>query len=288
MSEMGMQRWLVLAQVAVHIGDRNLLQETIIEARAADPTGSTLVNRAAAHVIALAAWDCHDVHEAVRWLSCSNGQALNPLWANAIDQLMLTARVAVAAGDAGLRARALGSVELLERDSDKVPLFSAFIRHIRGIVERDAAALVEAAEGLRIVRPLLSACASEDAGAAFAHTGNNAQAVDQFNYAFDAYVGSEAVADARRVARTLRSLGVERRISTHPRNRTGWDSLTEAELKVVNLVADGATNSVVAERLHLSPNTVKSHIRNAFAKLGIHSRAQLAELMHHPGDRPAE
>ncbi len=85
-------------------------------------------------------------YEAVRWLSCDTGQVLNPLWSNTFDQLILTARVAVAAGDAGLRARALRSVELLERDSDEVPLFSAVIRHTRGILERDAAALVDAAD----------------------------------------------------------------------------------------------------------------------------------------------
>ena len=42
---------------------------------------------------------------------------------------------------------------------------------------------------------------------------------------------------------------------------------------------EGATNRSVAQQLHLSPNTVKTHLRNAFAKLGITSRAQLAQLM---------
>jgi DNA-binding CsgD family transcriptional regulator len=59
-------------------------------------------------------------------------------------------------------------------------------------------------------------------------------------------------------------------------------------LKVVNLIADGATNAVVAERLHLSPHTVKSHVRNAFAKLGIHSRTQLSELMRSSGTHPVD
>ncbi len=57
---------------------------------------------------------------------------------------------------------------LLEHDSDQVPLFSAVIQHTRGILERDAAALVDAAAALRTVRPLLSASAAEDAGAALA------------------------------------------------------------------------------------------------------------------------
>ena len=51
------------------------------------------------------------------------------------------------------------------------------------------------------------------------------------------------------------------------------------ELKVVNLIAQGVTNRSVATQLYLSPNTVKTHIRSAFTKLGINSRAQLTQLM---------
>jgi DNA-binding CsgD family transcriptional regulator len=35
----------------------------------------------------------------------------------------------------------------------------------------------------------------------------------------------------------------------------------------------------VAQQLHLSPHTVKTHLHNAFAKLGITFRAQLTQLM---------
>jgi DNA-binding CsgD family transcriptional regulator len=77
----------------------------------------------------------------------------------------------------------------------------------------------------------------------------------------------------------LRRLGVQRRIVSQPRAKTGWDSLTDSELTVVNLIAQGVTNRDVATQLHLSPNTVKTHIRSAFAKLGINSRAQLTQLM---------
>ena len=48
---------------------------------------------------------------------------------------------------------------------------------------------------------------------------------------------------------------------------------------MVHLIADGATNSVVAQQLHFSPHTVKTYLRNAFAKLGINSRAQLTQLI---------
>ena len=106
--------------------------------------------------------------------------------------------------------------------------------------------------------------------------------LDQLNAAFDTYQGHEALADARRVGRELRRLGVQRRIVSQPRVKTGWDSLTDAELTVVNLIAQGVTNRSVATQLHLSLHTVKTHVHNAFAKLGINSRAQLTQLMHGP------
>jgi DNA-binding CsgD family transcriptional regulator len=39
------------------------------------------------------------------------------------------------------------------------------------------------------------------------------------------------------------------------------------------------TNRAVATRLHLSLHTVKTHVRNAFAKLGINSRAELSRFV---------
>jgi DNA-binding CsgD family transcriptional regulator/predicted ATPase len=62
------------------------------------------------------------------------------------------------------------------------------------------------------------------------------------------------------------------------RPKTGWASLTEAQLRVARLVAEGGTNRQIADRLFLSPHTVDSHIRHAFAKLGVTSRVELTRL----------
>ena len=59
---------LILAEVAARTDDRNLLQQTANDARDAYSIGSSVSRRAAAHVLALAAWQRDDVHEAVRWL----------------------------------------------------------------------------------------------------------------------------------------------------------------------------------------------------------------------------
>jgi len=52
--------------------------------------------------------------------------------------------------------------------------------------------------------------------------------------------------------------------------------LTEQQLRIADLVADGLTNRMIARRLHLSEYTIKYHLREIFKKLGISSRVQLA------------
>ena len=279
-TELDMLRMVILADVAARTDDRNLLQQMVNAARNAYPTGSYHGRCAAAHVLALAAWQRDDVHDAMRWLGGDITLFGPPPTPQVLDRVILAARVASAAGDAGLRARVLQATEVLERERPPVPVFAGVARYARGILERDAAALVAAAGFLESSsRPLLYAAAAEDAGAELAHIDRTDEAVDQLNAAFDTYTRHEAFADARRVGRQLRRLGVERRIVSQHRAKTGWDSLTDSELRVVNLIAGGASNRDVATRLHLSLHTVKYHVHNALAKLGIKSRAQLTQFV---------
>ena len=60
------------------------------------------------------------------------------------------------------------------------------------------------------------------------------------------------------------------------RARSGWESLTASERRVVSLVGQHLTNAEIADRLFISIPTVKSHLYSVFAKLGVPSRGQLA------------
>ena len=52
------------------------------------------------------------------------------------------------------------------------------------------------------------------------------------------------------------------------------EALSERELEVLELIAEGLTNPEIASRLFLSLHTVKSHARNIYGKLGVHNRTQ--------------
>jgi LuxR family maltose regulon positive regulatory protein len=52
------------------------------------------------------------------------------------------------------------------------------------------------------------------------------------------------------------------------------EPLSERELEVLQLIAEGLTNPEIASRLFLSLHTVKTHTRNIYGKLSVHSRTQ--------------
>ncbi|MBL0888118.1 LuxR C-terminal-related transcriptional regulator [Myceligenerans indicum] len=92
---------------------------------------------------------------------------------------------------------------------------------------------------------------------------------------------------AEEVAENVTRLDVERqergaRVAEAVLDRFAhWgELLTERELDVARLVAQGRTNRQVAERLYVSVRTVEVHLGRVFRKLGVRSRTELAVLAH--------
>jgi DNA-binding CsgD family transcriptional regulator len=71
--------------------------------------------------------------------------------------------------------------------------------------------------------------------------------------------------------------------------RTGVDALTPSELRVARMAADGMNNPQIGQALFVSRNTIETHLRHTYEKLGIHSRDDLpATLKRRTGARPAD
>ena len=83
---------------------------------------------------------------------------------------------------------------------------------------------------------------------------------------------AEALAD--RATQELRASGETAR----KRDPSTLVKLTPMELKVAQLVSSGLSNKDVAAQCWVSPRTVAFHLRNVFAKAGVTSRGELAQL----------
>lgn len=59
--------------------------------------------------------------------------------------------------------------------------------------------------------------------------------------------------------------------------------LTRREKEVLALLAEGADNDTIAQRLVISPQTARTHIQNVLAKLGVHSRLEAAAFVMQNG-----
>lgn len=63
-----------------------------------------------------------------------------------------------------------------------------------------------------------------------------------------------------------------------PTERDRISQLTRRETEILRLMGSGATNRALAERLHVSPATVRNHTHNIFEKLGVPNRLAAVTL----------
>ncbi len=97
---------------------------------------------------------------------------------------------------------------------------------------------------------------------------------EQLRRALETFVDLHADPLAARATAELRASGETAR----KRDVTTQVKLTPMELTVAQLVASGLSNKDVAAQIWVSPRTVAFHLRNVFAKAGVTSRGELAQL----------
>ena len=200
------------------------------------------------------------------------------------DDLPRLVSLALRAGDPTTAETVASAAATLADRNPGVPGIAAAAAHCAGLLKRSERHLRQAV-GMLVTgpRPLAAADAMEDLASLLEARGDRAEAVEMRQSAYEIYSRTGATGDAARVWGELRRLGI---IRPQPadRVRRGWGSLSPAELAVVQVVAEGMTSKAAAERLYLSVNTVNTHLRHAFIKLGVRSRVELTRivLVHQP------
>lgn len=90
--------------------------------------------------------------------------------------------------------------------------------------------------------------------------------------AIEAVVGGGAVVSPEMLGKLFATVGQLLRHKDVVTSRT--PQLTGREIEVLQFVARGHTSREIGERLFISENTVKNHVRNVLDKLGLHSRGE--------------
>ena len=187
-------------------------------------------------------------------------------------------RTSLAAGDQLLANQVTGTAVALADANPGFPALAAAAAHSQGLATCDTELLAEAAA--QHPDPWAKASAAEDLAVLLASPAKD-QAIRHLKIALNGYRQTAADRDQARIRRRLRELGVRRRHWTTPATRpiAGWDSLTDTEQAVSRLVAEGLNNNQVAARMYISTHTVAHHLRQAFRKLQIASRVELARIV---------
>jgi DNA-binding CsgD family transcriptional regulator len=155
----------------------------------------------------------------------------------------------------GVSLRALGVVE---QGDAGIELLEEAVAHL----ERSPARLEHA-------RALL------ELGAAIRRAGRRADARQPLREALALARTCGADAVAERAHEELVTAGARpRRDPTDSRS-----NLTPSELRVARLAAEGMTNREIAQALFVTENTIETHLRSVFRKLGIRSRSQIARAL---------
>ena len=270
-------------RIAIHAGDARTARSLANHAEQALQHGALEVRRHVASFLVLHALAGGESGSARRRLAKFRGEhgvsVLPLLMLDTTDPVVLV-RIALAAGDDGLAESAISAAQRRLDLTPDVSSLAATAAHARGLWTRDPSMLAEATSAFRGGnRPLPRASAHEDHGVALVRHGDRTGGVAELHEALRIYSNAGATWDAARVRRRLRDFGVRPRLVKAARPASGWAALTHSEVAVARLVAEGLKNREAAERLFVSRHTVSMHLRNAFTKLDINSRVELARLV---------
>ena len=150
---------------------------------------------------------------------------------------------------------------------------------ILGLIEGGDAGIALIREAVAVLEPsparLEHAYALADLGAALRRANHRAEARDHLRQALELAQRSGATLLAEQAHEELIATGARpRRIV-----QTGAAALTPSERRIAAMAAEGLSNREIAQALFVTLRTVEMHLSNAFRKLDISSRTQLAAAL---------
>ena len=202
-----------------------------------------------------------------------------PCYANVLFSIGLIS------GATNITRRTVEFAEEGARRNPDVASLSGLALNLRGRLGGDLDMLGESVKILNhSPRPILRAAGVEHYGRALLSAGESRAALEHLDAAWDVYDSMGALAPQARVQRLMRDAGARRAKWVDHRADVEEAPLTEAERRVAYLIAGGHTNKSAAKSLGISTNTVGSHLRSIYSKLGVQSRVQLANILRELGE----
>ncbi|MFD4676437.1 BTAD domain-containing putative transcriptional regulator [Lentzea sp. NPDC058450] len=193
-------------------------------------------------------------------------------------------KLAREAGDEDVVFEAL-SVAKLEADREIVPAraHTALLRCEALATGDPEPALAAVAHYREVGRTVELAAALEEAAALLVAAGRQPEARKAFAEAVNVLTALDARWDVHRILDRFGAFGF-RHDRAVGRAGTGWETLTPAEKRIAGLVANGLSNPDIAVRLSLPRRVVQAHVARILKKLGVRSRALVAEHADLSGD----
>jgi DNA-binding CsgD family transcriptional regulator len=193
--------------------------------------------------------------------------------------------IGLISGATNITERTVEFAEEGARRNPDVATLNGLALNLRGVLGRDLGMVAESVQILQhSPRPILRAAGAEGYGRLLLAAGEREAALGHLDVAWDIYDRMGASAPRARVQRLMRDAGARRAKWVNEHTEVEKVSLTEAERRVAYLIASGHTNKSTAKSLGISINTVGTHLRSIYAKLGVQSRVQLANVLRELGE----
>jgi len=283
---------LITATVEAARGNTDQARELVLNALAADPEQSRVITARARHALGLCALADDDyltAFEQLRPLFAPDGTPYHPHVSYlAVGDLALAA----ARADCGQEGR-----EIVKQIAELHPAAASWpSARLRQLLTRADCVLADPSTPDAYPDDVLSDPAGErwpferaqfrlEYGQWLRRHRRINHAKQVLIAAHDTFRALESRPWAHRTATELRACGIA--LPGAVASAAGLGALTPQQREIIELAAQGLTNREIAQRMHLSPRTVQSHLHRSFPKLGIAGRLQLHAVIS-PADPPGQ